>query len=99
MGHFANFTLLQPVAPGRSVRYVSMVRSPHAWTLSLYLHYHHRARGRRRLLPSWPLAFRGAAHERELGGAGGARVDVAGFLRHSLFVACPALSRGSNETR
>ena len=30
MGHFANFTLLQPVAPGRSVRYVSMVRSPHA---------------------------------------------------------------------
>ncbi|KAH8086143.1 divinyl chlorophyllide a 8-vinyl-reductase [Aureococcus anophagefferens] len=110
VGHFANFTLLQPVAPGRSVRYVSMVRSPHAWALSLYLHYHHRARGRRRLLPSWPLAFRGAArgkrepggaggaHERELGGAGGARVDVAGFLRGAL-VACPALSRGSNETR
>ena len=40
MGHAVNFHMLQPVASGSSVRYVTMVRSPLAWTLSLYLHYH-----------------------------------------------------------
>ena len=40
MGHNINFHTLQPVARGHSVRYVTMVRSPPAWALSLYLHWH-----------------------------------------------------------
>ena len=34
MGHSVNFHMLQPVASGHSVRYVTMVRSPLAWVLS-----------------------------------------------------------------
>ena len=41
MGHGVNFhTLSSPVASGHSVRYATMVRSPLAWALSLYLHFH-----------------------------------------------------------
>ena len=40
MGHSVNFHMLQPVASGHSVRYVTMVRSPLAWVLSLFLHFH-----------------------------------------------------------
>ena len=40
MGHSVNFHLLQPVASGHSVRYVTMVRSPLVWVLSLFLHFH-----------------------------------------------------------
>jgi len=40
MGHGVNFHTLQPVALGSSVRYVTMVRSPLPWSLSLYLHFH-----------------------------------------------------------
>lgn len=42
MGHSVNFHMLQPVASGHSVRYVTMVRSPLAWGLSLFLHFHPR---------------------------------------------------------
>ena len=41
MGHGVNFhTLSSPVASGHSVRYATMVRSPLAWALSVYLHFH-----------------------------------------------------------
>jgi len=40
MGHLVNFRTLQPVKPGRSLRYLTMVRSPLAWVVSLYLHFH-----------------------------------------------------------
>ena len=40
MGHSVNFHWFQPVASGHSVRYVTMVRSPLAWVLSLFLHFH-----------------------------------------------------------
>mmetsp|Transcript_74 Transcript_74/g.149 ORF Transcript_74/g.149 Transcript_74/m.149 type:complete len:313 (+) Transcript_74:156-1094(+) len=40
IGHHVNFYLLQPVATGRTVRYVTMVRSPLSWVLSLYLQFH-----------------------------------------------------------
>lgn len=40
MGHHVNFHTLQPVAAGHTVRYVTMLRSPYSWFLSLYLHFH-----------------------------------------------------------
>ena len=38
MGHYVNWQTLQPAAPGRRLRYATMLRSPHSWFLSLYLH-------------------------------------------------------------
>eukprot|EP00966_Prymnesium_polylepis_P076506 1773576-Prymnesium_polylepis.1 len=40
MGHAVNFHMLQPTAPGRTLRYTTMLRSPLSWVLSLYFHFH-----------------------------------------------------------
>ena len=35
MGHGANFRMMQPVAPGKTVRYTTIAWSPLSWTISL----------------------------------------------------------------
>lgn len=57
MGHSVNFHMLQPVASGHSVRYVTMVRSPLAWLLSLFLHFHPRVFQNETQLDETAVAF------------------------------------------
>jgi len=40
MGHSVTLNTLQPVPSGLRVRYTTMLRSPYAWYVSLYLHIH-----------------------------------------------------------